>query len=213
MQRWDSVESRDTQVQQDCTIIFPLVLAQNSCLSSSCNTHGLESPDTTFGVRWDLSAGRVPTADATGDETELQALMGLVKPPGILLGKHWNLANSTLSLRYQGKDILCVSLMLVLAPCFSCGHSHLDVLRLPLCCQRTGHGLFAADLLFTLPVYITYRTGNKLWLQLPWNKPGVILVQPLLLFSRNSSHKWSLHLQASIKLKTEGRGLFSSKIL
>lgn len=212
MQRWGSVGTRDTRGQQDHTSI--------SLGTWTEPMFGSLLPHTWFGESWCNLCSQVRLGYREGAHCRCcwgwsreQTLVGWVKPPGIGPGKRWNVANSTLSLRHQGTDILCVSFMLVLTPRSSCGHPHLGVLRLPLCCHRTGHGLFAADLLFTLPVYITYRTGNKLWLQLPWNKPGVILVQPLLLFSRNSSYKWSLHLQAGIKLKRQGRGLFSNWIL
>lgn len=87
--------------------------------------------------------GRVPTADAAGDEAELQALLGLVEPPfqGTVLGKKMlEFSQFCFVIKASGQTHTSCFFHLVLTPRSSCGHPHVDVLRLPL---RTGHGLFA----------------------------------------------------------------------
>lgn len=141
MRRWDSVGSVDTQVQQDHTFIYLQILGQNSCLSPSCTTHGLESPDTTFRVRWDLAAGKVPTAGAPGDEAELPALVGISEATWHCTWKTLEFSPFYFVIEVSGqKHTLCFfhvrpdSTFLLWTSSFRCAQTS-SVL------QRTGHGL------------------------------------------------------------------------
>lgn len=127
-----------------------------------------------------------------------------------MFGICWNWAHSTLSLGYQ--DRVCVSFMLIVTPCPSCGHPYPGVLDFHLLCQRTATLLVCCRPVIYSNYLHNLQDRNKLWLQLPWNKPGGILVEQLLLFVSCLSWKGPLQLRAAIKLKAEGRKLLSSWI-